>query len=293
MRAFHTYHPVVNFTFFVATIGFSMVLMHPVCLAISLFCSTATALLFSTKKATRFRLFSILPLCIFSALLSPAFSHAGVTILAYLPGGNPLTRESVIYGIATACMLWNVMHWFACFHGVMHSDKLMYLFGKITPALSLVFSMVLRFVPKCSAYVGAVFKARRGLYGKSDGMRQKLNDGMQVLSATVSWSLEHSIETADSMKSRGYGLGHRTAFSNYRFCGRDSLALSVIFVFSLFILAGWIRGSIAFQYFPFIYAPAEGMERIWVFTAYFLLCMMPLFLEGWEAYTWKRSVSKI
>ncbi len=42
----------------------------------------------------------------------------------------------------------------------------------------------------------------------------------------VTWSLENAIETADSMRARGYGLPGRTSFSIYRFDSRDSSALA-------------------------------------------------------------------
>ena len=39
-----------------------------------------------------------LPVLLLAALVNPAFNHAGVTILIYLPSGNPLTLESILYG---------------------------------------------------------------------------------------------------------------------------------------------------------------------------------------------------
>lgn len=81
-------------------------------------------------------------------LINLAFNHEGATILAYLPSGNPLTRESILSGIAAAAMLAAVVTWFSCYTEIMTSDKFIYLFGRIRPALSLVLSMTLRFVPK-------------------------------------------------------------------------------------------------------------------------------------------------
>ena len=55
------------------------------------------------------------------------------------------------------------------------------------------------------------------------------------------WSLENAIETADSMKSRGYGLPGRTAFSIFRFDRRDKLALPVLLGCVFYILLGaWL-----------------------------------------------------
>lgn len=88
---------------------------------------------------------------IVTALINPAFNHEGVTILTYLDNGNPLTLESITFGAASATMLITVISWFSCYNAVMTSDKFIYLFGKLIPALSLIFSMVLRFVPTFKA----------------------------------------------------------------------------------------------------------------------------------------------
>ena len=37
--SFSSYHPLVNFLFFAEVLGFSMFLLHPLCLGISLVCA--------------------------------------------------------------------------------------------------------------------------------------------------------------------------------------------------------------------------------------------------------------
>lgn len=86
----------------------------------------------------------MIPLILLTALINPAFSHQGVTILTYFPSGNPLTLESIMYGIMAAFMLVTVICWFSCFNCVISSDKMVYLFGKAAPVLSLILSMTLR-----------------------------------------------------------------------------------------------------------------------------------------------------
>ena len=52
-------------------------------------------------------------------------------------------------------------------------------------------------------------------------LSDRLRHGLNMLSILVTWALENAIETSDSMRSRGYGLHGRTAFSIYRFTKRD------------------------------------------------------------------------
>ena len=53
MDTFSTYHPVINFIYFVIVIGLSMFFMHPVFLVISLICSMAYGIYLKGKKAMK------------------------------------------------------------------------------------------------------------------------------------------------------------------------------------------------------------------------------------------------
>ena len=166
--------------------------------------------------------------------------HEGETILTYLPSGNPLTLESIVYGFAAAAMLAGVICWFSCYNAVMTSDKFVYLFGRVIPALSLVLSMTLRFVPKFKAQIRTVSGAQRcvGRDVSDGGILQRARHGMTILSILVTWSMENAIETADSMRSRGYGLPGRTAFSIYRFERRDRRMLLALLACGGYLAAG-------------------------------------------------------
>ncbi|MBQ7054250.1 MAG: energy-coupling factor transporter transmembrane protein EcfT, partial [Oscillospiraceae bacterium] len=225
------------------------------------------------------------------ALINAAFNHEGATILAYLPGGNPLTLESIVYGLCAAAMILSVICWFSCYNEVMTSDKFIYLFGRVSPALSLIFSMTLRFVPRFTEKLREVTIARRSL-GKGAGnrnVRERIKSGLSSLSATLTWALENSIETADSMKARGYGISGRTSFSIYTFERKDKIALALIFALSLCVICGRICGSLSFSYFPTFGAARSDFAAVSSVFGYFLLCVMPIIIELKGVRRWKKS----
>jgi energy-coupling factor transport system permease protein len=290
--AFAGFHPVVNLFYFVAVIGFAMVFLHPVALSSSLFCAVIYAITLKGIKALRFGLLFLLPLLVFTAALNPLFNHQGVTILAYLPNGNPLTMESVLYGVAAAGMLVTVIIWFTCFNAVMTSDKFIYLFGRAIPALSLVLSMALRFVPRFIRQIKVIANAQRGLgYGESGGLPEKVKRGVKILSILVTWALENAVETADSMKGRGYGLPGRSAFSVFAFKRRDFFALSYLLACLATVLAGSATGAYRFRFFPSVQGQwVSGYSAIF-FTVYFFMGIFPVILNINEALQWKRIAS--
>jgi len=291
---FSTYHPVVNFLFFAEVLGFSMFLLHPLCLAISLFCAVGYALCLNGKKALGFCLKGILPMMVFTAILNPMFSHEGITILTYLPSGNPLTLESILYGLAAAGMLAAVVLWFSCFNSVITSDKFVYLFGRVIPALSLVLSMALRFVPRFKAQLRVVTRAQKCI-GKDPtrgGLVHRIRCAGAILSVMVTWALENGIDTADSMKSRGYGLPGRTAFSIYRFDKRDKQALIVLLFLGGTVLAGAALEGLTWRYFPSVKWSTTPLSFC-VLVAYAALCAFPIILNRKEDRKWNALRSNI
>lgn len=292
---FSKYHPLVNFLYFGLVIGFSMFFMHPVCLAISLLCAVCYHIKLNGKKSYRFLACYALPMMLLTAIINPAFSHRGSVILCYLPTGNPLTLESIIYGLAAAVMLVSVLLWFGCYTAVMTSDKFVYLFGRIIPAMSLILSMTLRFVPKLKAQFENVKEAQAaaGRDISNGSLIKRLKNAIACFSVMVTWSLENAIETADSMKSRGYGLKGRTAFSIYRFTVRDKYALLWLCFCGIYLLIGGLSGNLFWRYFPSIRGVLTEPLTISFQLIYFAMCITPLVIDGREERRWKSLKSKI
>ncbi|MBQ3134230.1 MAG: energy-coupling factor transporter transmembrane protein EcfT [Oscillospiraceae bacterium] len=287
--AFSACHPVVNLVYFTLVLLFSMCWMHPACLGISL--AGATACVFVLRGGTTLgkSLLRLLPIALLAAVVNPAFNHEGVTILTYLPGGNPLTLESILFGLASAGMLMAVLLWFSCTTCVMTSDKWVYLFGRVIPALSLVLSMTLRFVPKFRQQ----FQIVRETLPEDGGVLRRMRTLVTVFSIVVTWSLENAVETADSMKSRGYGLPGRTAFSIYRMDSRDKRMLIWLGACALCLGSGWLLGGADWRYYPAINGASVAPTTVGFWCVYLALCFTPVVLCWREERTWNLLQSKI
>ena len=291
---FSRYHPSVNFLFFALVLVYAMVLMHPVCLAIALAGAVCYAVQLHGRKAVTFSLRFALPVLLLAAIVNPAFNHAGVTILTYLPTGNPLTLESILYGLAAGAMLCAVLLWFMSFNTVMSSDKFVYLFGRVIPALSLVLSMTLRFVPRFKQQLDVVRQAQFCIGRDADtgSVWQRVRKAVTIFSIMVTWALENAIETADSMKSRGYGLKGRTAFSIYRMEERDRIALLWLAFCGIYLFCGCLAGGLKWWYFPMLQGTLTQPMTISFYLVYLALCLTPVILNEKEARTWRSSPSK-
>ena len=295
MNRFQTYHPLVNFLYYVLVIGFSMALNHPLAQLISISCACVYAVQADGKKAVLFSLRWCLPIMLMTAFINPAFSHEGVTILLYFPTGNPLTLESILYGLSSGVMIATVMLWFLNFNRDICSDKFIYLFGRIIPAMSLVLSMTLRFIPKFKAQLALVVDAQKciGRDISEGAILRRIKIAITVLSIMLTWALENAIETADSMKSRGYGLLGRSAFSIYRMEERDKMALAYLGFCAFYLLAGVMVSAFGFRYFPSIRYVELNLASLSFQFVYLILCIMPVALNWAEESKWKAIHSKM
>ena len=278
---FSYFHPVVNLVYFTLVLGFTVVLRHPASQLISLVCAvlyTATAR--GTMAAVNTMKIS-LPVILLTALINPVFNHQGVTMLCYLPWGNPLTLESILYGISAGAVLAASLLWFVNINRVFTSDKFVYLFGRIIPSLSLLLSMTLRFVPLFRKRLILVSESRKcvGRDISKGGVIARMKNAASVFSIAVTWSLENSVDTSDSMKSRGYGLKGRSAYRAYRFEARDRAVLCAMCVLGAFILFGRISKGLYFRYFPSVKWVGITPLTVSFQIAYLLLCLTPVLVS--------------
>ena len=237
----------------------------------------------------------LLPLAAVAALVNPAFNHEGQTILTYLPSGNPLTLESMFYGVAAAVMLASVVLWFSSYNEVMTSDKFVYLFGRVIPALSLVLSMALRFIPKFKSQMDVVAEAQSciGRDTKTGSVIRRVSNAIKIFSIMVTWSLENAIETADSMRSRGYGLPGRTAYSIYRFDDRDKNVLAWLSFCGTYLVSGWMAGGTYFRYYPTVKSVVLTPMTVGFMCVYLALVLTPVILDRKEDRQWNSLQSTI
>lgn len=291
---FAAYHPTINFTFFCAVILCSMLFMHPILLCISVLAAFSYSIYLNGIKALRFNLVFVLPLMITVSLINPLFNHSGITILGYMRN-NPITLESIYYGMASGLMFASIILWFSCYNAIMTSDKFVYLFGRLAPALSLIFSMVLRFIPKFKTQIITISNAQKciGRDVNNGTYIERARHGIKILSIMVTWALENAIETSDSMRSRGYGLKGRTSYSIFRFDKRDKGILLIMVIFISVIIAGSAAGQTSIQYFPSIKTGEITGFSILTYSAYFLLCFIPIILNVVEEVKWHYFRSEI
>lgn len=293
MKNFESYHPLVLFTFFISSMLVTMLTKNPLILGISFLGSFSFCSILQRPKMILINLIFYIPLFLLISITNPLFSHNGQTILFFL-NDQRVTLEAIYYGMAIAGMIITILYWSKCYNEIMTSDKFLYLFGKITPKISLVISMSIRFIPLFKNQIKKVSSAQKtmGLY-TSKSLVDRIGSGLRVFSAIITWAFENAINTSDSMKARGYGLRGRTNYSLFRFTLRDGLMLTVILFLDIIIIITSALGYLEFYYYPTTSNLIFGLGLIITLITIFLLMFIPVSSEVKENIKWRYLKSKI
>lgn len=286
-------HPIASAIYFVSVLVFPMFTLNPIlqfCSLLGGFCYFLIMQL-KTIKAKDF----VFPCLLFLVMTlgNPLFSHNGVTVLFYM-NNNPITAEALLYGLNIGVMLIAVLFWFKSFSVVMTEDKLLCVFGKLSPKLMLVISSSLRFIPLIKRRYETITIAQKGLgLFSSDGWIGKEKSKLRVFNALIGWGIEKAVETGSSMKGRGYGLKGRTHYSVFRFGKEDVIFVTVTLLADIIILYGISNDAIVFEFYPSVVMTEITVNTIITLSAYAVLSFLPLILEVKEALQWRYYRSKI
>lgn len=282
---FERCHPAVNFIYFATVILGMLTFQHPVFLAIAFGCAFIYSVKRNGWKAVVFNL-ALLPLVAAFALYYSSYTHFGVTVLRQNFIGNNMTLESLVYGFVLGLSVAGVMIWFSCVYSVFSSDKVVYLFGKVSPRLSLFLAILLRMVPRIKNEAKRINTAQHGI-GRGTGqgnLYQRLRNCIRIISMLITWTIESLTTASESMQSRGSSLRGRSAFSIYRFDNRDRAYVITQFACLTVILMGIMLRQMDMQYDPRIVFPAITPMSHLFFGGYAVLCLMPVALEVWTEY---------
>lgn len=277
---FDSYHPMINFIYFTAAIACTISFKHPVFLGIALFCAFVYSVKLGGIKMLLLNVLFIL-LGFLYALRYASYEHFGVTVLMLNMIDNQITLESLVFGFVNGMIFATVCMWCCCIFMLITADKIVYLFGRISPKLSLFLSILLRTVPRAKVRAKRIEISREGI-GKGivqGNLWERFLHLLSLISILITWTMEDFVESSNSMKSRGYSLRGRTAFSIYRFDNRDR-SLVIVFFWCLTIIGMGILFNQTTMYFDpmLIMNPITSLSYVF-YTVYALFLLLPMGLQ--------------
>lgn len=291
MRALDRYNPFAVALYYLTVIGIAMFCMHPILLSVSLAGAICCYYLYcGTGKGGRHAYFW--GLFLLTALLNPLLSHNGATVLLVL-GDKPFTLEALVWGAVCGGGILAVLYWICSFGALMTEDKLLYLLGKLSPRLSLVLSMAVRYVSLFAMQAKRIKQAQiaLGLY-KEDNIIDRIRGGIRIFSVLLSWALENGIVTANSMTARGFGTGRRTHFARFGFKAHDALLLGATLTLGAAAAVPMLLGAAEFTFYPTLHLQSGTLSWL-CYLSYGALVALPMLIETEDTVRWKSLRSRI
>lgn len=288
---FYHFHPLIVFLYFSFVLTIIMFSINPIVRLITLVFGLLTLWRLENKDQIRKDLKWLSMILFFSTVGNFLFIHSGRTILfEWIVSETKTYRftfEALFYGFSFGIMMYSILIWFRLFSYSFNSEKILYLFGKRMPRISLILSMILRFIPLYQAEVSNIELSQKGLgiTNKNQG-NKKIEKEYQTFLSLFGWSLERAVITSDSMNARGYGLKNRTQYQSYIMQQRDILLSLLLTV----LLSGFYLCSIN-EAFQFYYYPKLRLDFISGTSMIGYLLLMgilglPLLIEAKERIRW-------
>lgn len=277
---FARYHPAINLLYFTAVLTGTILFRQPVFLCLSYVCAFLYLLKLRGLRALIPGL-GLLPLALLYALWYGSYHHFGLTVLGVNFIGNQVTLESFLCGGTWAMVCVAAVLWMGCVHAVFTTDKIVYLLGRVSPHLSLYLSILLRTVPRLNKQRQRIELAQRGIgRGKGQGnIFQRMRNALRRGSILLTWLIEGIVTTSDSMRCRGCSLRGRTAYSLYRFDGRDrSFVIGLCSLICVLLMALLLDQTMIRFALQVVMMPITPMSCLF-YAAWAALCLLPPVLE--------------
>ncbi len=287
MDRFSKLHPITSISFFVLTFIFVLTLNNPFFSAVSLLCAVIYEAKLRGNQVLKSLKFTFVIL-IFVSLFNMLFAHYGENVLFKIKE-TEFTLETLFYGFNQGMVLAAVIIWFSSFSVVLDSEKIIYIF-RFAPKCALIFSMVLGFFARFNKKLTDIREAQAALRGgvNDKTLKERYNTAINNFSALITYSLESSIITADSMNARGYNP-RAVRYGRYRFNISDIVFLIFIILLSVFIFYNKFKGNLVFVFDPEIYSESFS---VFAFVCFVILELFPVLLDLWEDFQWRLSVVK-
>lgn len=281
---FSTYHPLVLVTFFGTAIIATMLASHPVLAAVSWVLAFVVSMVAEGPARALGRLILIVPIIGVVTVANMYFVVLGSTELFSL-GDRIFTLEATIFGVTTGLMLTAMLMWFAVAQRFIRNDDLLSLTSGVLPTLSLMVSMLFKLVPDFVRRAGLVSTAREALDPGTPSAGGRIRSAIDTSSVLVSWTMEDSLDTTDSMRARGYGAARRTSYRERGMKPRDIRMLIWMIVGGVSIIAATLLIVSRFRFYPEI----ADLGPAWTYPLIALYLLTPALVMGWGWLTWKLS----
>ena len=122
----------------------------------------------------------------------------------------------------------------------------------------------------------SIYDSQEALIGGYDQSNKgRFNRGVRLASVLAGLGMEDSIQTSDSMRARGYGVGKRTSYSQYTWHMREFVVLGLLVVLIVVNAMLMFHANGEFAYYPTL----SILHLWWGYIPYVIMLALPFIVE--------------
>lgn len=265
-----------------------MLLFHPIILLAALLMIFAIHFIQDRCRNLRRWFFFMIISGLLIIIVNPLFNERGRTVLFEI-FQHRFTLEAVIYGATTALSIIGVIALFVSYNEIMTPNKIFYLFSKFLPQFAVLLMLTLRFIPLMKRRLEEISQVQtsKGISVLEGTWKDRTKSGLLYIQVLLTYSLEEAIQTADSMKARGYGQGIRSTYEYYRFNKVDAITIVYLIIIFIFIIYGRFNGYGLLTVYPMMEPLGLSAMDTITLVEFLLFLGFPLFVEMGEMIRWR------
>lgn len=190
-------------------------------------------------KGIRYSLYTALLIIIINPIISQYGFTRLIRIRLPIIGVFQITLESILFGMTMGIKILVIGLVFVLYSSVVDNDDSFSFFSVYAHKLTLIFSMTLNIVHRLRIEITRVKNVMklRGVNFNQRNIFKKVKSYYPVLKVIMISSLEGSLDRAEALYSKGYGIGKRSCYSKVGINIRDYLlnflTLTILIIFSI------------------------------------------------------------
>ncbi|MED4229286.1 energy-coupling factor transporter transmembrane component T [Neobacillus cucumis] len=285
---FDRFHPLVTFLYYAGAVSLLILMLHPIFLALAASIVFFINLLHDRLLGLRRWSWFLLTTFLLMLIMNPLFNERGRYLLFEI-NQHRVTAEAVIYGGMNALSIIGIISLFVSYNVIMTPNKLLFLFSKLLPQFAVLLMLTLRFIPLMRRRLDEISTVQRskGLSISHGSFSSRAKTGMLYIQTLLTFSLEEAIQTADSMKARGYGQGPRSSYEYYKMNQSDRIACFYLLCLIVFILLERILGYGVLTIYPVMEIWGLSSMDTAVLICYIMFLSFPLIVEAGGMFRWR------
>ncbi|PFN97770.1 cobalt transporter [Bacillus sp. AFS076308] len=287
---FDRFHPLVTFLFYAGAVSLLILMLHPLFLISSIAVVILINLRHDRLNGLRRWWFFIITTFLLMVIMNPLFNERGRHLLVEIYE-HRVTLEAVVYGGMNALSIIGIIALFVSYNIIMTPNKLLFIFAKVLPQFAVLLMLTLRFIPLMRRRLEEIslVQKSKGLSVSHGTWRARAKTGMLYVQTLLTFSLEEAIQTADSMKARGYGQGSRSSYEYFKINKADIIAILYLLSLFGFIVIERFSGFGVLTVYPIMESWHLSLIDRAVFICYIMFLSFPLLVEAGGMFRWRLS----